>query len=310
MSLNVASLSTYIDQERLPIIRKFLLEGRSKQFLTIIPDVKSSASINLMNTTLLLQPASNCGWTNSGSTILSQVNANVCPIAYRESICLETLEQYFTQVQMNPGSYNTEIPFEEVFVNDKVANISAAIDDLLWQGNTATGVGNNALCDGFILLADVTYSCSVVDGNVSNATAITSANIVQLVDDAVSVIPSGILDREDLICYVGYDFFRTYNTAIRNANLYHFPSNSDGQLNYELTIPSSPVKMVAVRGLNGTNKFFISSKANMYMFTDLTGDFEQMELWYSKDFNEVRTNCRFKIGVNAPFWDLVVYFKL
>ena len=76
MSLNVAALTAYIDQERLPIIRKFLLEGRTPQYVTVIPDVKSTASINLMTTTLQLQPASSCGWTNSGSTVLSQINVS------------------------------------------------------------------------------------------------------------------------------------------------------------------------------------------------------------------------------------------
>jgi hypothetical protein len=309
MSLNVSALSTYIDQERLPIIRKFLLEGRTQRYSTIIPDVKSTASINLMTTTLQLQPASACGWTNSGSTVLSQINASVCPIAYRESICLETLEQYFTQVSMNPGSYNTQIPFEEVFVNDKVANISQAIDNLLWQGQVGTA-GNNGLCNGLIYKATYVYSGSVVNGNTGALTAITSSNIIAAVDNAVNVIPSGIVNDDELYCYVGYDFFRTYVLALRNANLYNYPSIENGNRDFEITIPASSCRMVAVVGLNGTNKFFITSKKNLYMFTDLTSDYEQFELWYSKDFNECRTNCRFKIGIDAPFWDQVVFFKL
>lgn len=309
MSLNVAALTAYIDQERLPIIRKFLLEGRTPQYVTVIPDVKSTASINLMTTTLQLQPASSCGWTNSGSTVLSQINASVCPIAYRESICLETLEQYFTQVSMNPGSYNTEIPFEEVFVNDKVANISQAIDNLLWQGQVGTA-GNNGLCNGLVYKATYVYSGSVVNGNTGALTAITSGNIIAAVDNAVNAIPSGIVNDDELYCYVGYDFFRTYVLALRNANLYNYPSIETGNRDFEITIPASSVRMVAVVGLNGSNKFFITSKKNIYMFTDLTSDYEQFELWYSKDFNEVRTNCRFKTGIDCPFWDQVVFFKL
>jgi len=310
MSLNVAALTAYIDQERLPIIRKFLLEGRTQKYVTVIPDVKSTASINLMTTTLQLQAASNCGWTNSGSTILSQINASVCPIAYRESICLETLEQYYTQVSMNPGSYNESLPFEEVFVNDKVANISQAIDNLLWQGNVATGSGNLALCDGYIQKATNVYSGSVVTGNVNAVTAITAANIIGVVDAAVGVIPSGIVNDDELYCFVGYDFFRTYVLALRNANLYNYPSIETGNRDFEITIPASSVRMVAVVGLNGTNKFFITSKKNIYMFTDLTSDYEQFEMWFSRDFNELRTNCRWKQGINSPFWDQVVFFKL
>jgi len=286
-----------------------ILQGNSVPHLTTVADVKSSASINLMNTTLQLQPASTCGWTNSGSTILSQINASVCPLAYRESLCLEILENYYLQVQMNPGSYNEDLPFEQIFVEDKVANVQLAIDNLIWQGQTGVA-GNNGLCTGFITLANTTYSGTVVNGNVNSVTAITSSNIVGIVDAAVNAIPSGILNQSDLICYVGHDFFRTYSVALRNANLYHYPSTQDGQLDYQLTIPGTPVRMIAVAGLLGTNKFFISSKKNMYFFTDLTGDFEQMQMWFSQDFQELRTNMRWKSGVNAAYWDLVVYFKL
>jgi hypothetical protein len=174
MALNTAGLTAYVNQERLPLIRKMVLEGRTPSWVTVIPDVKSSASINIIDTTLNLQTG-NCGWTDSGSTILSQVNLNVCVLRYQESICLDTIEQFYLQAQMNPGSYNKEIPFEEIFVLNKVENISKTLDQILWQGSTTTGTGNLALCNGWIQLANTTYSGSVVNGNVTSATAITAA---------------------------------------------------------------------------------------------------------------------------------------
>lgn len=309
MSLNVAGLTAYVNQERLPIIRKMVLEGRTPSWVTVVPDVKSAASINILDTTLNLQTG-NCGWQDSGSTILSQVNLSVCVLKYQESICLDTLEQFYTQYLMNPGSYNKEIPFEETFVLSKVENISKTLDQILWQGNTTSGSGNLALCDGWIKLANTTYSGSVVNGNVSSSTAITAANIITLVDNAISVIPTDVIAREDLILYCGYDFARTYQVALRNANIFNYPSVENGNRDFILTIPASNVRLVAQAGLNGTNKFFISPITNMYMATDLMSDYEQFEIWYSQDFQTVRTNARFKAGVNFAFPSFVVYFKL
>jgi hypothetical protein len=68
--------------------------------------------------------------------------------------------------------------------------------------------------------------------------------------------------------------------------------------------------LVAVKGLTGTNKFFISTKSNMYFGTDLLDDYENLEIFFSMDFQEVRVVAKFKSGVNAAFWDYVVYFKL
>jgi hypothetical protein len=286
-----------------------ILGGRSTQFLTIQPDIKSTASINLLSSTLVAQ-GGGCGFSNSGTTNLTQNDLQVCPLKVNESICLDTLEQYYTQTLMQPGSYNTQIPFEQLYVEEKTEQISALIDDLVWRGNTATGVGNLGLCDGFIRLADVTYSGSVVDGNPSNYTAITASNIIAIVDEAVNRIPANIIDQDDLYLYCGYDFYRTYATALRNANLFHYTGAEDQGQQFSQMVPGTNVRMIAVRGLNTSNKFFISSKSNMFFGTDLLNDYENFELWYSLDNQEVRMAAKWKLGVNAAFWDYVVYFKL
>jgi len=309
MSLNVAGLTAYVDETRMALIKKMILGGRSMQFLTIQPDIKSTASINLLSSTLVAQ-GGGCGFSNSGTTNLTQNNLEVCPIKVNESICLDTLEQYYTQTLMQPGSYNTQIPFEQLYVEEKTEQISALIDDLVWRGNTATGTGNLALCDGFIRLADVTYSGSVVDGNPSNYTAITAANIIAIVDDAVNAIPANIIDQDDLYLYCGYDFYRTYATALRNSNLFHYTGAEDQGQQFSQMVPGTNVRLIAVRGLNTSNKFFISSKSNLFAGVDMLNDYENFELWYSLDNQEVRFAAKWKIGVNAAFWDYVVYFKL
>ena len=309
MSLNVAGLTAYVDQERMALIKKMILGGRSTQFLTVQPDIKSSASINLLSSNLLAQ-AGGCGFENSGTTILTQNELQVCPLKVQESICLDTLEQYYTQAQMNPGSYNTEIPFEQLYAEEKVSQISALIDDLIWKGNTG-GSGNLALCDGFIALATgATYSGTVVSGNISSATAITASNIIGLVDDMVSVIPTNIIDMDDLYLYMGYDTYRLYALALRNANLFHYTGAENQGENFSQMIPGTNVRAIAVRGLNGTDKMFLSTKSNLYFGTDLLNDYENFQLWYSLDHQEVRMSSKWKAGVNAAFWDYVVYFEL
>jgi hypothetical protein len=308
MSLNVAGLTAYVDQTKMELIRKFVLEGRSASFLTIQPDIKSSASINILSSELVAQ-AGGCGFTNEGQTILSQQPLTVCPLKVNESICLDTLEQYYTQYMMNPGSYNTQIPFEQTYVLDKIANISSLIDTLIWQGNTAL-TGQTGLCDGFITLADTTYSGSVINGNTSSATAITPTNIISLIDDMSASINVNIINMDDLYLYVGYDVYRTYQIALRNANLFHYNGQQDQGENFSQLIPGQNIRVIALKGLNGTNKMFLSTKSNMYYGVDMLNDYENFELFYSQDFQEVRMVAKWKMGVNAAFWDMVSYFSL
>ena len=308
MSLNVAGLTTYVDQEKMALIRKFVLEGRSASYLTIQPDIKSSASINILPSNLVAQ-AGGRGFTNEGQTILTQQPLSVCPLKVNESICLDTLEQYYTQYMMNPGSYNTEIPFEQTYVLDKIANISSLIDTLIWQGDTST-TGQTSLCDGFITLAEGEYSSSVVDGNTGNFTAITSSNIIEIVDNMVQAVPVNIINMDDLYLYMGYDTYRLYATALRNANLFHYTGAEDQGQSFSQMVPGSNVRCIALKGLNGTNKMFLSTKSNMYYGVDMLNDYENFELFYSQDFQEVRMVAKWKMGVNAAFWEYVVYFSL
>jgi hypothetical protein len=308
MSLNVAGLTAYVDEQRMALIKKMVLGGRSIQYLTVQPDIKSSATINLLSSTLVAQ-AGGCGFTNSGTTNLTQSPIVVCSLKTQESICLDTLQLYYTQTLMNQGSYNTEIPFEQLYAEEKVSQISALIDDLIWKGDTTT-TGNTSLCDGFIKLAETTYSGSVVDGNVNTVTAITAANIIDIVDGMVSAVPTDIIDMDDLYLYMGYDTYRLYALALRNANLFHYTGAENQGETFSQIVPGTNIRVIAVRGLNGTNKMFLSSKSNLVYGCDLLNDYENFQLWYSLDHQEVRMSSKWKSGVNAAFWDFVVFFSL
>jgi hypothetical protein len=309
MALNVNGLTAYVNQERMALIKKMILGGRTMNFLTIQPDIKSAASINLLSSDLVAQ-AGGCGFTDEGETILTQNTLNVCPLKVNESICIDTLEQYYTQAMLAPGSYDTDFGFEQLFTEEKVSQISSLIDTLIWQGNTDSVNPQLALCDGFVKLASTTYSASTVDGNTSSATAITASNIIGLVDDMVAAVPVNIIANDDLYLYMGYDTYRLYALALRNANLFHYTGAEDQGEQFSQMIPGTNIRAIAVKGLNSTGKMFLSAKSNLYAGVDLMNDYENLEIFYSMDFQEVRVVAKWKMGVQAAFWDYVVYFSL
>jgi hypothetical protein len=308
MSLNVASLTTYTDELKMELIKKSVLEGRTTQLITVQPDIKSSASINIIDSTLSLQ-AGACGWNEAGTTALTQRDLSVCPIKINESICLDTLEAYYTQKMMQPGSYNEEIPFEQMFSEEKAGKINAVIDDIIWKGDTVGGSGNLALCDGFLKLAD-DLTGSVVTGNTSSATGITAANIIDLVDDMVAVLPSDVIDGDDLHIFMGYEVYRTYAKALRDANLFHYNGQEDQGQDFSQMVPGTNVRAIAVRGLNSTNRMILSRAANLYFGTDLLSDSEEFRIFYSEDNDEVRFRAKWKMGVQFAFPTFVVDFTL
>jgi hypothetical protein len=68
--------------------------------------------------------------------------------------------------------------------------------------------------------------------------------------------------------------------------------------------------LIAVGGLNGTNKLVAGSLSNFYLGTDLAHEEEDVKIWYSQDNDEVRFRLTFAYGVQVAFPGEIVYFTL
>lgn len=308
MSLNLSALSAYTNENAMDLIKESILRGRTVDIIQVQGGIKSAATINRLSTTLNAQ-AGACGWSATGSTTLDQRTITVCDIKINEAICLNDLEAYYTQVMMNPGSYNTEIPFEQLFAENKRDAIMALVEDLVWQGDTQGGSGNLALCDGFKVLFDAGITASsALYGTYSGSTAITAAEVIDKVDEAVGKIPGNIINNTDLILFMSYADFRTYAKALRDANLFHYTGAENQGGDFMLMVPGTNVKAVAVRGLDAQGRFCIASASNLYVGTDLLSDAEDFKIFYSQDNDEVRFLAKWKIGVQAAWLTEVVWY--
>jgi hypothetical protein len=146
-----------------------------------------------------------------------------------------------------------------------------------------------------------------VDGNTTSATSITTSNIEGLIDDMYNALPADIADADDLVLFVGIDTFKKYTTALREANLFHYAADSAGM---EIVIPATNMKLIAVGGLNGTNRMFAGRLSNFFVGTDLANEEEDYRFWYSQDNDEVRFRATMKYGVQVAFPDQLVEFTL
>jgi len=169
--------------------------------------------------------------------------------------------------------------------------------------------------DGLLKIIDA--EAGVIDGNTSAATAITSANVIGLINDIYAAIPSQLLEDEDgdtqvsdLAILCGSDTFRTYVLALAAANLYHY----DGQSNkMEIVIPATSIKLVALGGLTGTDRMTagrIGSEGGYVVGTDLENEEEDFDLWYSKEDKVVKFDVAYKMGTQIKFPEEIVEFTL
>ena len=310
MAFNVSALANYTNEQSTELVLKSLFGSKTAAILQaagqVQVGVKSAEALNILTSDVFFQ-TDGCGYTASGNTTFSQRNITVGKIKVEETLCPKTLEAKWMQTQIAAGS-PTSVPFEEQIGQDKANNIAKLLEIAMWQGDTATTNTNpnTNKFDGFIKLIDAA-SGSTVSGNTSSATSITTANVDDLIDNIYNVIPADISDASDIVLWVGIDTFKKYTTALRNNNLFHYAADSDGM---EIMIPATNVKMVAVGGLNGTNRMFLGRLSNFFVGTDLANEQEEYRFWYSQDSDEVRFRATMKYGVQFAFPDQIVQFKL
>lgn len=308
MSFDVSALSTYTDQTG-EIIRKAVAGARTLKYIRIEPGIQSAKDIHTLSSTLYAQ-ASNCGFNASGSTVLGKVGLSVCPLVVQESLCIETLEQYFTQLMLRKGdgSYKQDMgDIEPIFIDEKAAQISAVVENLIWQGNTVAGTGNNSLCRGLLYYVDNTVSASTV--NVTNS-AFTAANAISIIDTLVNNIPAAVRGENDLAVLVSEPSFYLYLQNVREKNYFnpaYFSAPGGDQWTYQH--PASNVKVIGVAGLNASaNRAILTPLSNIVFGTDMMSDFEQFKLWFSMDTQKVLFHARWKQGVALVYPEFAVRF--
>jgi hypothetical protein len=152
----------------------------------------------------------------------------------------------------------------------------------------------------------------VVDANVSAfisgapLSTITAANVVSIFDGVYKAIPATIVSYDDVVIVCGMDTFRTYTIALKNSNLFHY--QIDVKADNEFVLPGTTIKVVALQGLNGTNKVYAMRLSNLFLGTDLLNEEEKFEIFYAKEADQVRFVSEFKMGVNFAFPDEIVKF--
>ena len=308
MAFNVTGLTNYTNEQSTELVVKSLFGGKTAALLQaagqVQVGVKSAEALNILDSDVYFQ-ADGCGYTASGNTTFSQRTITVGKIKVEETLCPKTLEAKWMQTQIAAGSPEA-VPFEEQIGNEKSSKIAKLLEVAMWQGDTATSNTNpnTNKFDGFV---KITGDATAVAGNTSSATAITTSNIDDLVDDMYAATPADIADADDLVLFVGIDTFKKYTTALRNNNLFHYAADSEGM---EIMIPATNVKMVGVGGLNGVDKMYLGRISNFFVGTDLANEEEEYKFWYSNDNDEVRFRATMKYGCQVAFPDQIVEFIL
>lgn len=316
MAFNVDALAAYTEQNEALLVTSSVLGAKTAALIksagNVMVGVKSAETINIMDTDAFFQAGGSCGFNASGTTTFTQRTVTVGKIKVNEALCPKDLEAKYLQKALPTGSMYDSIPFEQEFTDKKAKRIAAQLEKALWQGDTTSGDGNLNKFDGLVKL--IGAASGVVAANASTyisgapLSSITADNVISIFDGIYQAIPAQVVAAEDMTIFCGQDLFRTYTVALKNANQFHY--SIDVKADSEFILPGTSIKVVAVQGLNGTNKAYALRLSNMFIGTDLLNEEEKFEIFYAKEADQVRFVSEFKMGVNIAFPDEVVKFVL
>jgi hypothetical protein len=300
MAINVSNLTTYVDEQRLPLLRKAVLGARTAYHFYLMTGVKGSTALNLLSTNVEFGDGYDCGWNEAGESTLSQRTLTPGAIAVNMSFCDKKLLKTWANHEVRVAAGQKTLPFEEDFMKGVGEAIAANLEKAMWQGDTASSDANLNKFDGMIKILGAATLASTV-------TYASGDTVSSVVSNIYKAIPAEAFNKGEVVLYMGADKYRAYiQELIANGNLVITTGIQDVAMPDSVLIPGTDVRVIYVDGLNGTGKMYASYKDNFVYGVDLTGDEEKYDFWYSQDNREHRLAIEFVAGVQVAYPDMVV----
>lgn len=313
MAFNVSTLTNYVQENENSLFTSSLFSAETAALIkaegNVMVEVKSSATVNVMDTDAAFQDDSGCGFNASGTTTFTQRTLTVGKIKVQEALCPKDLESKYLQKKLPAGSNYTDIIYAQEFAERKAGKIGEQLETAIWQGDTSSANINLNKFDGFVKI--IGAASGVVDANTTpfvsaTVTSITAANALTVVRAIKNALPARIKGKSDVKIFCGYDVFDLLVDGYVNANYFAFTNSiAEGG---EFTVPGTSLKVKAVHGLDGTNKLYAMRMSNLFLGVDMLDEDDKFEMWYSQDNRNVRFHVGFKYGVQVAFPTEIVKF--
>lgn len=290
MAINVSALTAYVEEQRLPLIRKTVFAAPSTKYFNLQTGIKHSAALNILNTEVAFGDGATCGWNEAGTSSFSQRTLEVGNYKVNMSFCDKAMLKYWNGYEVRVAAGQKSLPFEEDFVAGIIDGVRVKLENMIWKGVKATDK-----MDG--LLTILKAEGSVIKPTINSASTIYEKTIA-----AYKAIPASKLESASI--FMGVDNFRDLVLELTAKNLYHYSPEVDSAL--EIVLPGTNTKVRGVAGLNGEKAIVAADGENIYFGVDMEGDEERFDLWYSQDNQEFRLAINFNAGVQVAFPDEVV----
>lgn len=299
---DMTDLSDYVNQNSTELLVRQVTEAKTLAIINIQEGIKHKEIMKIADTTLEYQVA-DCEMTNGSDIKYTEREISVATIGFKKKICQKDLAAFWTNQTLRAGTANEdkEMPFEAQLTNFILKLQAKALDSMIWKSDSALTSGNLQFFDGFQKILTVSAGCTEL--NLSGATSITNSNGYAIayecyVNSLEDVVEDG--DAGDFVALCGRQTFHKVIKNLVDLDFFHFSPNDIASME-SVTIPGTDMVLTKLPGLTGTDQIYTGKASHMTFGTDLSGDFDALEIWYSQDDDVIYIRSKFRAGVQVPF---------
>ena len=305
--------STYSGEAASGFIAAALLSANTldKKLVTIMPNVKYKSVIQKLDVSGIVQDAS-CDFVTSGSVALSerilepkelQVNLELCKQEFVDS--WESLQLGFSAFDTIPASFN------DYLISYVAGQVAQATETAIWQGTATNGsfLGFQTAFSASIAAGGSGAVLAAKTGSAIDSGSITSANVLNKLNNVVNSIPTAVYGKEDLLLYVGTQVGKAYQQALAGGAI--GANGYNNQLNVgEKPFNFNGIEIVMCPGL-GDNKIVAAQKSNLFFGTGLLSDHNEVRVLDMANLDgsqNYRIIMRYTAGVQFGIAQDIVYY--
>ena len=289
---NVDAIVGYVEQQRVPLIGKSVLGAKAPQYFNLMTGVKGTTALNIINADPALQCGNACGFTSENDTTFSQREIEPIPFKVNMTFCDKNLLDTWANYEVKVAAGIKSLPFEEEWTDQIVARVQDKLEKFIWAGGQ--------YCEKTVKGIEGILNTE----NGIKVTATSGDSIYTKLVELFLALPDTVQAADDVVAFVNYKSYNKLVQEILSASHYHLDVTN---LEDGIVLPGTRVKVIPSQGIGSgaadKTLAVIGRASNFYFGTDMRGDSEVFDLWYSKDNREFRLAIEFVAGAQVAFPD-------
>jgi hypothetical protein len=301
-NLDLDAIVGYVDENRVELIRKTVADSPSVNLFRLVDMVKTDTKLPLLNTNAVLQDGSDCGWTPSGTTSITQRTIAPQILKAEGALCYKEFAQTFANYETEITAGRAKMPFAEKIWDSIIDSVVEQNEKMIYQG-----AGDGDSYEGLISI----LGNDVPSGN--TATLATGTSAYDAVFVAYNKLPNRAI-KKDTAILVSTSLYRKFIQEMVAKNYYHFkPEEGEPK---EMFLPGTSVKVIGVEGLDDTATYDyligarIGDNGNIFYGVNAKNAEKVIDSWYEKKDDAMEYRIQFSAGVQVAFPNEVSFVKL